>query len=241
MNLQNQTIVIIGGSSGIGFATAKQAQSEGARVVIVSRSLARLQKAQERLGQEVEIKVADTQDAASLTAAFKAIGPFDHLQLPASEISFGFFAELSVMDAQAAFLSKFWGPYQAARLALPYLRSSGSITFYSGVYSQLPKSPGAPVVAAINSAIEGLARALAVELVPIRVNTITPGIVDTELFANLGMNEAERAAFFAKIAEHQVIKRASRPEEIAETALYLMRNTYSTGNTLFVDGGMTLR
>lgn len=125
--------------------------------------------------------------------------------------------------------------------ALPYLNKEGSVTFYSGAYSQMPKTPGASVAAAINSAVEGLSRALAVELAPIRINTITPGIVDTELFENLGMKLEERTEFFKEVTSGHVIKRPAQPSEIAQTALYLISNTYSTGNTLFVDGGLTFR
>ncbi len=241
MHIHNKKIVIIGGSSGIGFAIAKAALEAGAHVTIVSRNQEKLANAKARLNESVETFVADIRDLAQLETLFQKIGTFDHLQLTASEISFGNFETLSITDAKAMFDSKFWGPYQAAKAALPYLNKKGSITFYSGAYSQLPKTPGASAAAAINSAVEGLSRALAVELAPIRVNTITPGIVDTELFANLGMNAEQRTTFFKEVTAGQVIKRPAEAAEIAQTALYLMSNTYSTANTLFVDGGLTFR
>ncbi len=241
MNMKNQKVVIIGGSSGIGFAIAKAVLDEGAKVAIISRNADKLKHAKIRLNNAVNTFVGDVREEAQLKEVFAQIGPFDHLQLPGSEINFGQFATLPIQEAKLMFDSKFWGPYQAAKAALPYLSSSGSITFYSGAYSQLPKTPGASVAAAINSAVEGLSRALAVELAPIRVNTITPGIVNTELFVNLGMDEAQRKKFFAEVTAGQVIKRPARPEEIANTALYLMKNTYSTANTLFIDGGLTFR
>lgn len=241
MNIKNQKIVIVGGSSGIGFSIAKAALEEGANVVIASRSADKLRHAKERLNNRVETFETDIRDFSQLASLFKKIGTFDHLQITASEISFGEFATLSIQDAKSAFDNKFWGPYQTVKAALPYLSQQGSITFYSGAYSQLPKTPGASVIAAINSAIEGLGRALALELSPIRINTITPGIVDTELFTNLGMDTEQRVNFFNDITAGQVIKRPAQPEEIAQSALYLMRNTYSTGNTLFVDGGLTFR
>jgi NAD(P)-dependent dehydrogenase (short-subunit alcohol dehydrogenase family) len=94
-------------------------------------------------------------------------------------------------------------------------------------------------VAAINSAIEGLGRALAVELAPIRVNTVSPGIVDTPLHS--GMEPGKRKAMFQGIAASVPAKRVGRPEDIAQTVLYLMANGYTTGSTLYVDGGATLR
>jgi len=241
MNLTNQAIVIIGGSSGIGFATAKTAFEEGAKVVIISRNPDKLKQAKELLNHAVETYTCDMRDEHQLQTVFANIGSFDHLQLPGSEIQFGQFDQLSIDDAKNMFDSKFWGPYRAAKAALPFISQSGSITFYSGAYSQLPKTPGASVAAAINSAIEGLARALAVELAPIRVNTITPGVVDTELFTNLGMDQTQRTAFFSEVTKGQPIKRAAYPEEIALTAIYLMKNSYSTANTLFIDGGLTFR
>ena len=241
MNLSNKKIVIIGGSSGIGFAIAKAAVEANANVVIVSRNSDKLNDAKQRLNNLVETCVADIRDLSQLELLFQKIGAFDHLQLTASEISFGHFDSLPMNDAKAMFDSKFWCPYQAVKAALPYLNKQGSVTFYSGAYSQMPKTPGASVAAAINSAVEGLSRALAVELAPIRINTITPGIVDTELFENLGMKAEERTEFFKEVTSGQVIKRPAQPDEIAQTALYLMSNTYSTGNTLFVDGGLTFR
>ena len=132
--------------------------------------------------------------------------------------------------------------FAVAKAALPYLKKSGSVTFYSGAYSQTPKTPGASTAAAINSAIEGLSRALAVELAPIRVNALTPGIVDTEIYATLGMDEVQRKTFFKEFsAAHQIIKRPATPAEVANAALYLMANTFATASTLFLDGGLTFR
>ena len=118
------------------------------------------------------------------------------------------------------------------------MRPGGSITFFAGIWSQRPV-PRASVVAAINSAIEGLGRALAVELAPIRVNTVSPGMVDTPLYS--GMAPDKKAAMFKEVAASIPAKRIGRPEEIAETVLYLMSNGYTTGSTLYVDGGTTLR
>lgn len=241
MNFKDKKVVIVGGSSGIGFAIAKAALEANAHVVIVSRSTEKLNQAKQRLNNKVETFSTDMRDFSELEKVFEKIGKFDHLQITASEISFGDFKDLSISDAKSAFENKFWGPYQTVKSALPYLSPQGTITFYSGAYSQLPKTPGASVIAAVNSAIEGLSRALAVELAPIRVNTITPGIVDTELFTTLGMDAEQRESFFNEITAGQVIKRPAQPNEIAQSALYLMGNTYSTGNTLFVDGGLTFR
>jgi NAD(P)-dependent dehydrogenase (short-subunit alcohol dehydrogenase family) len=150
----------------------------------------------------------------------------------------GSFLKIEVSKARAAFDSKFWGQYRAARYGAPKIRPGGSITLFAGVWSQRPV-PGSSIVTAINSAVEGLGRALALELAPIRVNTVSPGIVDTPLYA--GMAPEKREAMFREAAASIPAKRIGRPEEIALTVLYLMSNTYTTGSTLYVDGGATFR
>jgi len=150
----------------------------------------------------------------------------------------GPFLKMDTVKARAAFDSKFWGQYHAARYGAPHIRNGGSIIFFAGIWSQRPV-PGGSVVTAINSAVEGLGRALATELAPIRVNTVSPGIVDTPIWS--GMAEEEKEAMFKGIAATLPVGRVGRPEEIAQTVLYLMSNGFTTGNTLYVDGGATLR
>jgi NAD(P)-dependent dehydrogenase (short-subunit alcohol dehydrogenase family) len=150
----------------------------------------------------------------------------------------GPFLELDTQAARKAFDSKFWGQYHAAKYGAPKIRPGGSITFFSGIWSLRP-IPRASVVAAINSAIEGLGRALAVELAPIRVNVVSPGVVDTPLYG--GMSPDKREAMFKQVAASIPAKRIGKAEEIAQTILYLMTNGYTTGSTLCVDGGTTLR
>lgn len=231
-------IVIIGGSSGMGLATAKLAVAEGAAVVIGSRSEERLRQARALIQGKVELNPVNVVDEGSVKAFFDKIGEFDHLTTPGSEGVIGKFQELDVRDAKKAFDSKFWGQYQAAKYGATRIREGGSITFFAGIWSQKPVW-GSSVVAAINSAIEGLGRALAVELAPIRVNTVSPGIVDSPMYS--GMEAGKRNAMFQGIAASIPAKRVGRPEDIAKTVLYLMENGYTTGSTLYVDGGATLR
>ncbi len=238
MGLQGQKMVIIGGSSGIGFASAQLAAAEGASVVIASRSEEKLRRAKEKIGGSVESFTVDVTEEESVKQLFDRVGEFDHLATPGSEAAMGSFLKLAIPKARRAFDSKFWGQYYAARHGAPKIRSGGSISFFAGIWSQRPV-PGSSVVTAINSAIEGLGRALALELAPIRVNTISPGIVDTPIYA--GMATEKREAMFHEAAASIPIKRVARPEEIAQTVLYLMSNTYTTGSTLYVDGGATFR
>ncbi len=238
MRFKGQKIVIIGGSSGMGLATAKMAAAEGAAVVIASRSEEKLKKAKAEIQGNVETLTVNVMDEGSVKAFFDKVGEFDHLTTPGNEAAMGPFLQLDVLKARTAFDSKFWGQYHAARYGAPHIRGNGSITFFAGIWSQRPV-PGGSVVTAINSAIEGLGRALATELAPIRVNTVSPGIVDTPIYS--AMAPGEKEAMFQGVAATLPLKRIGRPEEIAQTVLYLMANSFSTGNTLYVDGGATLR
>ncbi len=238
MRLRDQRIVVIGGSSGMGLATAKMAAAEGAAVVIASRSEERLWKAKAQINGNVEVLTLNVVDEESVRAFFEKVGNFDHLTTPGNEAAMGAFLELGTKTARAAFDSKFWGQYHAAKYGAPKIRPGGSITFFSGIWSQRPV-PGGSVITAINSAVEGLGRALALELAPVRVNTVSPGIVDTPIYS--GMPPEKKEAMFREVAASLPAKRIGRPEDIAQTVLYLMCNGFATGSTLYVDGGATFR
>jgi len=238
MSLSGKRIVIIGGSSGIGLATAKAAVAQGAGVVIAGRSPEKIEKARAEIGGPVVGFPLDVSQEAAVKAFFAKVGPFDHLTTPGSTIRGGPFLTTDTATARADFDSKFWGQYLAAKYGATLIRSGGSIVFFAGIWSQRP-APGYPSVAAVNSAIEGLTRALAGELAPIRVNAVSPGLVDTPIYA--GMPEDQRQAVFNAFAAAAPVKRVGRPEELAHAVLYLMANTFTTGSTLYVDGGYTLR
>ncbi len=238
MKIEGKKIVIIGGGSGMGLATAKVAAAGGASVIIASRSEEKLRKAKNEIDGDVNIITIDTVDEESVKGFFEKVGEFDHLATPGSEAAMGPFLELDTSTARKAFDSKFWGQYHAAKYGARKIRGGGSITFFAGIWSQKPV-PGSSVITAINSAIEGLGRALAMELAPIRVNTISPGIVDTPIYSS--MTPAAREAMFKEAASSIPLKHIGRAEEIAHTVLYLMSNGYTTGSTLYVDGGATLR
>jgi NAD(P)-dependent dehydrogenase (short-subunit alcohol dehydrogenase family) len=238
MKFQGTKVVIIGGSSGIGLATARAAVVEGAEVLIASRSEEKLRKAKERIPGKVEVFVVDAAKEESVKTLFEKCGACDHLFTPGSEGVRGSILSLDAQAARMAFDSKFWGQYFAAKYGAPKIRPGGSITFMAGAFSQRPAA-GTAVLAAINSAIEGLGRALAVELSPIRVNVVSPGLVDTPNFSK--MPAEQRSALFKTVADSIPAHRIGEPEDIAQAVLYLMSNGYTTGHTLFVDGGMTLR
>jgi NAD(P)-dependent dehydrogenase (short-subunit alcohol dehydrogenase family) len=238
MKLQGKKVVIIGGSSGIGLATAKAAAAEGAQVIIASRSEEKLRKAAAEIKGRVESIRVNTLEESSVKALFERVGPLDHLATPGSEAVWGPFLSMELGAAKAGFDSKFWGQYLAAKYGGPKIRQGGSITLFSGAYSQRP-GRGATVLCAINAAVEGLGRALALELSPTRVNVISPGLVDTPIYS--AMPEEKRQAMFSAVAGANLVKRIGKAEDIADTVLYFMSNGYTTGATLYVEGGIMLR
>jgi NAD(P)-dependent dehydrogenase (short-subunit alcohol dehydrogenase family) len=166
---------------------------------------------------------------------FESAGEIDHLILPGNEVHIAPFRKLSISDAQASMASKFWGQYAAIKAAR--LSPTGSVVLFSGVASRKPGA-GAPALTAINAAVEGLGRALAVELAPVRVNVIAPGVVDTELWA--GLADDAREAMLKSFTQRQPIARPGRPEEIASVVLTMMAASYMTGAVVDVDGGTLL-
>lgn len=229
MTLQNKSVLVIGGTSGIGFGVAKAAQEAGAHVTVASRSAEKVANASTRLGTEgVEL---DTGDAAMLEGFF-AGHSFDHIFCSAASTRVDAVRSLPLEDAYGSFDSKFWGAYRVARAAS--VSPGGSLTFVSGFLSVRPKA-GAAIQGAINAGIEGLTRGLALELAPTRVNCISPGLIKTEMYDTLDGDG--RKTMFDGAAECLPVGRVGTPENIATQALALMANPYMTGSTIFVDGG----
>jgi NAD(P)-dependent dehydrogenase (short-subunit alcohol dehydrogenase family) len=237
MTLNGKRIVVLGGSSGIGFATAQAAQKEGASVVIVSSNQFRINEALAKL-PGAEGHAVDLTDAAAVEALFGRIGAIDHLVFTAGEpLQLGPLAATNLATAKRFFDLRYWGAFLAAKHGSGNIRKGGSIVFTSGLASQRPHS-GWALGSSICGAMEGLTRALAVELAPIRVNIVCPGVVKTPLWGN--MSEADREALYQQMGEKLLLGHAGEPEEIAEAYLYLMRQTYGTGQVIVVDGGGAL-
>lgn len=232
--LNGQTIVILGGSSGIGLATAQAAQAAGAKVIITGRSSERLAKARAALGSGAEAHAVDASDEAATRALFERLPAVDHVFITAGTLVLdGKLApERSVLEP--AMDMRFWGAVHAAKYAAPRMRAGGSLVFMSGTAARRPL-PGASVATASCAAVDGLARALALDLAPLRVNSIQPGYVDTPLFD--GLFGAERDNILAAAGAKLPVGRIGKPEEIADAVLFLMGNGYVTGINLVVDGG----
>ncbi len=238
-SMKGQKVVIIGGSSGIGLATAKEAISRGAEVVIASRSEEKLKKAEQEIGKSVTSTVLDIANEQEIKDFFDQLGPFDHLTITGGVTSHGGFLDLESDAVRNSFTSKFFGQYFAARYGAPHIREGGSIVLISGQVGRRP-AMNSVAVGAVNGAIESLGRALALELAPIRVNTLSPGLIKTPRHEALGTPE-KREQFFAEIAKGLPAKRIGEPIDAAEAILFLMTNRFTTGTTLAVDGGFTYR
>jgi NAD(P)-dependent dehydrogenase (short-subunit alcohol dehydrogenase family) len=223
---QNSKVLVVGGSSGIGFATAALAAKEGGDVMIVSRSPDRLAKAAKTLPANVASKSLDVTDAAAVERFFENGQEWDHVVVVR-----GFALE----EAHAAMSSKFWGAYHVARYAP--IRAGGSLTFVSGVYSVRP-SKQAVLQGAINAALEALGRGLAVELAPVRVNTVSPSLTVTPLWDRL--EAPVRDKMFKDKAAQLPAGRIGQAEDIASAILFLATNPFATGTTLLIDGGDAL-
>jgi NAD(P)-dependent dehydrogenase (short-subunit alcohol dehydrogenase family) len=238
MTLSGKRIVVLGGSSGIGLATAQAAARDKANVVIASSRKDRMEAALVTLPKGTQGHVLDLADGEAIRALFAELGDFDHLVFTAGEtLQLGSIAATEVEAARRFFALRYWGAYCAAKYGSGNIRKGGSIVFTSGVAGRRPHA-GWAVAASICSAVEGLARALAVELAPVRVNVVSPGVVKTPLWAN--MPEADRAALYRQTQERLLVGHVGEPAEIAEAYLYLMRQSYGTGQVLVVDGGAIL-
>lgn len=242
MTFARQKVLIVGGSSGLGRAAAAAFLAEGADVCIASRSSEKLEDAARRLdgGDRLSTLAIDMNDPAEVAAlADHFPDGLDHLVISASQAAHGAFADLSVDAVEVMVASKFLGPYRLAQALLPVLRERGSITFFSGVLSRRPGRNVAGL-AAVNAAVEGLTRALALELGPrLRVNCVSPGMVETEAYA--AMPEDRRTAMLAETGASLPVGRTGAPEEVADGVLLLARNGYITGHVLDIDGGHIVR
>lgn len=231
--LSERRVLVVGGSSGIGLAVARAAHEMGADVIVASRSP---WDAVDAIDGVRAIGI-DVTDDSSVSDAFERLGSIDHLVCTAAS---GFPRGLirsPTEEVRALMESKFWGQYRCARAAAPRLGADGSITFTSGIRSRRPQH-GTEAFTVVNMAVEGMARALALELAPIRVNAIAPGTVRTPVFDALPPDRRERRLQDA--ASQSTVGRVGQPEEIAQVFITCMLNTFISGTVIDVDGGGTL-
>lgn len=234
-------VVVIGGSSGMGLEIAKKLLAAGAEVVIAGRSEERLHAARTILGvARVEAVTADIGERSQVAALFARAGRLSHVVVTAADLPYGPLLDLTEADMMRAVRSKLLGPLFVAQESAPRLSPGGSITFTSGIAARRPMRSGS-AAAALNSGLEGLVRALALELAPIRVNAVSPGWTDTPIWGVMpGMTAERKREVFASMAARLPVGRVGQPEDIADAVVFLMRSQFSTGAVLDVDGGHRL-
>ncbi len=238
MSLTGKRVVVLGGSSGIGLATAQGAAKAGAAVVIVSSRQARIDQALKTLPGDSEGRAVDLTNETAVKRLFENLGPIDHLVFTAGEaLRLGSLADTDLDTAQHFFTLRYWGAFTAAKYGASTIRPGGSIVFTSGSAGRRPRS-GWSLGASVCSAVEGLTRALAVELAPIRVNAVAPGLVKTELWA--GMPDAARQGMYGNAAASLPVGHVGEAAEVAQAYPYLMTQTYGTGDVVTVNGGGVL-
>src|SRR5258708_27965177 len=228
--LAGKKVVIVGGSSGIGLSTAELATREGAEVIIASRNAGRLNAAAGTIGAKAI--AADVTSDKSIEDLFGACGPVDHVVVTAAQLRPGPFKTVAMEDVRATMEGKLWGAWRVAREA--NIRPGGSLTLVTGFLSVRPR-PNSAIVSAANGALESLARALALELAPVRVNAVSPGVIDTPIRA--AMPEAARKEMLAKTAAALPVGRVGMAEDIAQQIASFMTNGFATGSIVYIDGG----
>ena len=230
-DLKGARVLVVGGTSGIGLGAARMAAQLGANVAVASRSADKVRAAKELIGRGASGHALDTRDEAAIEKLFANEAPFDHVVVSASETKSLPVKELPLDVAYANMNSKFWGAYRIARAAR--INEKGSLTLISGYLAIRPRK-GSAIQGAINAAVEGLARGLALEFAPVRVNCVSPGLVNTPLLDRFGERKEAMLAEAKKTIPAGIVGEA---EHIARQIIACMTNPFMTGSTIYLDGG----
>jgi NAD(P)-dependent dehydrogenase (short-subunit alcohol dehydrogenase family) len=230
LDLTGQRVLVVGAAGGIGRATATSFAEAGAQLTAAGRTEASLLA----LAKAINAVPAalDVLDEKAIQTFFSEQEPFDHVVIAAAATKTGSVADLALADAKAAMESKFWGAYHIAHAAR--VRSGGSITFVSGLLAERPMATSV-LQGAINAALEALARGLALERAPVRVNTVSPGLIDTPLHNR--MDPTARQKLYDNMRQNLPVRRIGSPEDVAQAILLVATNPFMTGATVNVDGG----
>jgi len=236
--LEGKTVIILGGSSGLGLATALAAAHDGAKVIIVSGNQSRIDEAIASLPENCSGLAVDLSKEENIKDFFDSVAPFDHLVYTAGEnLTLHIIDETDIETARQFFNLRYWGAFAAVKYGAKKIKADGSINLTGGTASPRPGA-GWAVAASICAAMEGFTRAMAVELAPVRVNLVAPGVVKTNLWNS--MSEADRNNLYSNVGESLPVKRVGEAGDIAQTFLYTMKQQYGTGQVIYVDGGSVL-
>lgn len=233
--MNNKQIVIVGGTGSIGMALVRQLSSQGARLSVTGRDATKLAIAEKAAG-DMRGFVCEVTSEESVREVFSKFDHIDHLVVLAGSSGGGPFMETPVDRQRYVLEERVWGATHAVRAALPRMRA-GSITLTSGLFASRPPSRGAVMLVAALSAVEGLARGLARELAPIRVNAVSFGVVRSSRHRYMG---ADQEPYYRRLGESLATGRVGEPEQAAQAILFAMQNDYLTGEVLHVDGGARL-
>ena len=236
--LSEKRIVVLGGSSGIGLAVAEQVVRRGARAIIASSNADRVKQAVVMLDAKAEGHTLDLSNERDIQNFFQKVGDFDHLIFTAGDtLQLNELAATDLSKARRAFELRYWAVLAAVKYASPHIRKNGSIVLTTGVAGRRPHK-GWTVAASVCGTVEALTRALAVELAPIRVNAVCPGVVRTNLWQS--MNADARENLYESVGKSLLVGRVGEACEIARAYLFLMQEGYSTGQIVVLDGGAVL-
>ena len=231
-SLKGSRVLVLGGSSGIGLATAKAAAAAGAKVTLASRSSDKVNAAVAQVRNGASGVPLDTTNDAALEGFFSKQPEWDHIVVSVAAGRSAGLRDMSLQDAYGNMNAKFWTAYKTAKLAR--ITPEGSLTLVSGFLSQRPNKD-ALLQGCINAALESLGRGLALTLAPVRVNSVSPGLIDTPIRA--AMPADKKKAVLDHAAATLPVKRVGQAEDVADAILMLMTNPFTTGSTLFIDGG----
>ncbi|MEU2226896.1 SDR family oxidoreductase [Streptomyces sp. NPDC018347] len=231
--LEGQRLVVVGAGSRTGCLLAQAASAAGADLVLAGPDPRRLERTAGELSGPSEAIPVDLADETTIAALSQRVGRFDHLISTAAMPANGPLRELELADVHRAFAAKVVGPLLLAKHLGGQVANAGSFTFFSGVAAWRP-APSRTVMATTNGALAFLVQALAVEIAPVRVNAVSPGIVDSGSWDGLG---ADKESFLRQVAERNPARRVGTPEDLIKAVFYAIDNPYVTGTVLHVDGG----
>lgn len=234
--LEGQRIVVLGAGSRMGRILAARTSAAGAELILAGPDTGKLKATADELPGAARVLALDLAEEASIAAFSTEAGPFDHLVSTAAMPANGPVAELELAAVQRAFAAKVIGPLLLAKHLAGQMREGGSLTFFSGVAAWRP-APGRVVMATTNGALAFLVEALAVELAPLRVNAVSPGIIDSGAWDGMGDG---KEAFLRRTAESNPARRVGSPDDVVQAVLFTLTNPYVTGTVLHVDGGARL-